>query len=759
MDFEFRTSADRVLEIGLMATMLSFPNGRSGYLFTFQDVTELRRLERNARLQQRLAAVGEMAAGIAHEIRNPLASMSGSIQVLRQELPLSEEQGQLMDIVLRESERLNDTIRSFLAYARPQKFAVARLDLAKVVHDTVLLIRNSAEVEGHPHGRCTGAPREPVWFEADENQIRQVVWNIASNGLRAMPGGGRLLLSVETDTANERDEVVLGVQDNGRGIPAEEIDSIFQPFRSSFEGGTGLGLAIVHRIVTDYGGVIQVSSTVGVGTIVRVRFPARATPADSSRRRLECRRRSRGDVLFHSQAGVTSMESIAAASAGTKLRILVVDDELSMREMLRIVLRRDGYDVVLAENGREAIALLQAGPFDMLLSDIRMPDMSGVDVLRAAKALDPQIVAFMMTAFASTDTAVEAMRLGALDYFTKPFNMDELRLKIRQHVEARRLKQENLLLKRALKSRHEFASILGRSDAMQVVFSTIETVANTSSTVLVSGESGTGKELVARAIHFNSLRRDRPFVAVNCGAVPETLLESELFGHVRGAFTGAHANKKGLMEVAEGGSIFLDEIGEMPTSMQVKLLRVLQDRRFRRLGGTDEVQADVQGHRRHESGPAEDGVRGTVSRRPLLPAQRALDPGAAAARARRGHPVAGRTLPRAVRCTNGQARSGALRSGLAASAGPSMARQRPGAPERHRACRGAREDGSRSSRKASPMTFDWDGRPRRHRQPNCRRSATVSTSRRGARTSTGTTSPWRWSGPVGCRSRRLNCSA
>ena len=278
VDFEFRTGADRALEIGLMATMLSFPNGRSGYLFTFQDVTELRRLERNARLQQRLAAVGEMAAGIAHEIRNPLASMSGSIQVLRQELPLSEEQGQLMDIVLRESERLNETIRSFLAYARPQKLAVARLDLAKVVRDTVLLIRNGAEARD-THTVDVRAPGEPVWFEADENQIRQVVWNIASNGLRAMPGGGRLLLSVETDTANERDEVVLGVQDTGRGIPAEEIDSIFQPFRSSFEGGTGLGLATVHRIVTDYGGVIQVSSTVGLGTTVRVRFPARATPA------------------------------------------------------------------------------------------------------------------------------------------------------------------------------------------------------------------------------------------------------------------------------------------------------------------------------------------------------------------------------------------------------------------------------------------------------------------------------------------------
>ena len=284
----------------------------------------------------------------------------------------------------------------------------------------------------------------------------------------------------------------------------------------------------------------------------------------------------------------------ASPSTIAMSRILVVDDEPSMREMLRIVLRRDGYEVVVAENGTQGLERLRAESFDLLLSDIRMPDLSGVDVLRTAKQINPDIAVFMMTAFASTDTAVEAMRLGALDYFTKPFSMDELRLKIRQQLEARRLKQENLLLKRALKSRHEFSSILGRSDAMQVVFATIETVANTGSTVLISGESGTGKELVARAIHFNSLRRDRPFVAVNCGAVLETLLESELFGHVRGAFTGAHANKKGLVEVAEGGTIFLDEIGEMATSMQVKLLRVLQDRRFRRLGDTDEVQADVR---------------------------------------------------------------------------------------------------------------------------------------------------------------------
>jgi two-component system, NtrC family, response regulator PilR len=300
-----------------------------------------------------------------------------------------------------------------------------------------------------------------------------------------------------------------------------------------------------------------------------------------------------------SQQPIVSKPAVSSASAdkpvpASKPRILVVDDEPSMREMLRIVLRRDGYDVLIAENGQAALERLRSEPVDLLLSDIRMPDLSGVEVLRAAKEMNRDIVAFMMTAYASTETAVEAMRLGAVDYFTKPFSMDELRLKVRQHLETHRLKEENLLLKRALNARYEFASILGRSDAMQSVFSTIQMVANTNSTVLITGESGTGKELVARAIHFNSLRRDRPFVAVNCGAVPETLLESELFGHLRGAFTGADSNKKGLMEVAEGGTIFLDEIGEMTPPMQVKFLRVLQDRRFRRLGGTQEVQADVR---------------------------------------------------------------------------------------------------------------------------------------------------------------------
>jgi two-component system sensor histidine kinase PilS (NtrC family) len=262
------------VEIGVTINLLAFPDGARGYLFAFQDVTTIRRLEREGRQRQRLAAVGEMAAGIAHEIRNPLASMSGSIQVLRQELPLSEDQAELMDIVLRESERLNDTIRSFLAYARPQRLSTTRFDVGRVVQEAARLLRNGAEVRD-THRIEVEAPSGPVWCEGDENQIRQVVWNLASNGVRAMADGGRLRLAVASATAPAgARSVVLTIEDEGCGIPPEALDGIFQPFRSTFEKGTGLGLATVHRIVTDYNGSVEVSSRVGAGTRFTVRLPA-----------------------------------------------------------------------------------------------------------------------------------------------------------------------------------------------------------------------------------------------------------------------------------------------------------------------------------------------------------------------------------------------------------------------------------------------------------------------------------------------------
>lgn len=271
-DYVFRLPSGENIEIGLSVAALPLPDGSRGYLYTFQDVTDVKRFEQNARLQQRLAAVGEMAAGIAHEIRNPLASMSGSMQMLKQELPLSADQAQLMDIVLKESERLNQTIRSFLAYARPQRFSMQRLDLRPIVQETAILLRNSPEVD-ESHQIDVRLDEEPVFINADEGQIRQIIWNLATNGLRAMPNGGALCISAVHDQGSEGRLAVLKVEDQGVGIAPEDVDSIFQPFRGSFGKGSGLGLAIVHRIVTDYGGHIEVKPRPEGGTEFRVSFP------------------------------------------------------------------------------------------------------------------------------------------------------------------------------------------------------------------------------------------------------------------------------------------------------------------------------------------------------------------------------------------------------------------------------------------------------------------------------------------------------
>src|SRR6185369_7423886 len=282
------------------------------------------------------------------------------------------------------------------------------------------------------------------------------------------------------------------------------------------------------------------------------------------------------------------------AAVGESARILVVDDERSMREMLAILLKREGHDVAVAENGRGAIDLLNEKAFDLVVSDARMPDIDGLEVLRHARAINPSVIAIMVTAYGSPDLLRGVAQLGVNDYVEKPFNTEVLRYRIRKELDRKRLQQENVLLKKAMHTANQFDNIIGNSSAMLQVFELVETIAPTSSTVLITGESGTGKELIARAIHVRSPRSDRPFVAVNCGALTETLLDSELFGHMRGSFTGADANRKGLIEVADKGTIFLDEIGEMSPMLQVKVLRVLQERKFRRVGGTEEVEADIR---------------------------------------------------------------------------------------------------------------------------------------------------------------------
>ncbi len=275
-------------------------------------------------------------------------------------------------------------------------------------------------------------------------------------------------------------------------------------------------------------------------------------------------------------------------------KILVVDDERSLREVLSIMLKRAGYAVTEAEDGEEAIGHVNREIFDLVITDLRMPKADGMAVLKAVKSSSPETVVLVITAFATADSAVDAMKQGAYDYLTKPFQVDEVQLIIRNALEKRRLSAENILLKREMASQSSFAQIIGQSEAIQKVFDVVRKVADAKSNVLIFGESGTGKELVARAIHYNSARSPMPFVAVNCSAVPETLLESELFGHMKGSFTGAMANKAGLFEVANGGTIFLDEIGDTTPTIQVKLLRVIQEREFRRVGGTQDVKVDVR---------------------------------------------------------------------------------------------------------------------------------------------------------------------
>ncbi|MDM7995763.1 MAG: sigma-54 dependent transcriptional regulator, partial [Acidobacteriota bacterium] len=283
--------------------------------------------------------------------------------------------------------------------------------------------------------------------------------------------------------------------------------------------------------------------------------------------------------------------------------VLVVDDEPNIIEVLEIVLQDEGMEVLKSGSGRQALHLLKEKDVDVVISDIRMPDFSGVELLREAKRLSPDTIFIMITAFASTETAIEALQHGAYDYITKPFRMEELRAIVYRALEKRNSRKPQPAVSsidmEALQGQKLFQAlhgshVVGKSPKMIEVYKTIGTVAMGDSTVLITGESGTGKELVARAIHEASRRREKPFVSINCSAFPETLLESELFGYMKGAFTGATANKKGLFEAADGGSIFLDEIGDMTPSMQVKLLRVLQERRLRPLGGTGEIAVDVR---------------------------------------------------------------------------------------------------------------------------------------------------------------------
>ncbi len=278
----------------------------------------------------------------------------------------------------------------------------------------------------------------------------------------------------------------------------------------------------------------------------------------------------------------------------TRKTVLVADDDESLRRVVEFNLQEEGYRVLTAADGPEGWRLFQAEPVDLVLTDVRMPEMDGIELLTRVKAMQPDVPVIMLTAHGSIDSAVGAMKLGASDYLTKPFNRDQLRAAVWKALEVAALTSENRYLREVIADRLSFANMIAGSRAMRAVTDTAGRVAQSDATVLLEGESGTGKELLAKAIHFHSTRARRPFVTINCGAIPEQLLESELFGHRRGSFTGSVGDKRGKFEAADGGTIFLDEIGELPAQMQVKILRVLQEREIDKVGDTRPLKIDVR---------------------------------------------------------------------------------------------------------------------------------------------------------------------
>ncbi len=275
-------------------------------------------------------------------------------------------------------------------------------------------------------------------------------------------------------------------------------------------------------------------------------------------------------------------------------KILVVEDEKSMREVLKILLDGENYEVMTASDGLEGLSSLDKDIFDLVITDMKMPKAGGFQVLKKVKEISPDTIVIMITAFGTKETAIEAMKLGAYDYINKPFNIDEIRLIVRRALEKKRLSDEITILRQKVETTYSIENIIGQSPKMQEMFKLIPKIAQSNSNVLIIGESGSGKELVATALHNLSYRKDKNLITINCAAFSEGLLESELFGHMKGAFTGAMYNKQGLFEIADGGSVFLDEIGEMPISLQAKLLRVIENGTFRRVGGTTDIKVDVR---------------------------------------------------------------------------------------------------------------------------------------------------------------------
>jgi PAS domain S-box-containing protein len=541
-------NGDAVYLRGRFSPLLDRNGDMIGTTCLFQDLSVERLLEEKARRSDRLAALGELAAGVAHEMRNPLTTVRGYIQILPDNLDDAEFIDEFSSNLIREIDRLTRLTENLLNMAKPISPELQPCSLYEMIQE--ILDFQSDQLSKHQVEVDIQAPtcRDTVCI--DKDRIKQVFINLIRNSAEAMDGGGTIVIELQqrTETLSEnkpQEYVVAVLKDNGPGIPENIIDRLFDPFFTTKDHGTGLGLALSNRIVEEHQGFLRVD------------------------------RQSKDGAM-------------------TARKLLLVDDETGIRNLLNRVLSKEGYDLREAENGDEAIALAKEDEPDLVLCDIKMPGKDGIQVLEELKQISPEIEVIMLTAYSTVESAVQAMKLGAVDYIKKPFDVDELKVIIRKNLGLVELKRENSVLREEAGLKYGMDRIIGNSPEMKRIFEEIKTIAPTPSTVLINGESGTGKELIAGAIHYLSPRRNKRFIKVNCAAISEELLESELFGHEKGAFTGAVRANEGKFVLADGGTILLDEISEMSPKLQAKLLRVLQEKEVDKVGGREPVKVDVR---------------------------------------------------------------------------------------------------------------------------------------------------------------------
>jgi len=567
------------------------------------------------RQAQRLEILGRLASGVAHDVNNLLTGVLLYCDLLMTSLEAGHRARKYAEEIRNAGFQATGVVRQMLAFSRPGTSSPRLLSLNEIVDGMkdllTRLIGESIELRFHLDPNL-GLVR------MDTTQVQQVLLNLVLNARDALPRGGQ----VRVETGNRKVQILpdagngnypiptlscalFVVSDNGQGMDDDTRSHLFEPFFTTKGGkGTGLGLTTVHDIVTSNGELIYVDSAPMKGTRVSVLLPlavqessdsynTQANPSTVVRNNFHFKQRNNA-MTSAALSPVTATTILPQIEPANFLNLLIVDDERSIREACREIAQSLGYSAHIADSAEQAFRALELQAFDLVLLDLRLPGAGGLDALRRIKERRPDALVIVVTGYGTVQSAVQAMKNGAYDYVTKPFSVDELKLLLVRVANHLKLKSENRMLREKVKSKQGFGGIVGRAPEMEKLYRIIAKAANSVHPVLILGESGTGKEMVARSIHYSGPFRDKPFIPIDCGSLVPTLIESELFGYVKGAFTGANQSKDGLMAMAEAGTIFLDEVGELPVDLQAKMLRVIQEKEIRPVGSTKRVPINVR---------------------------------------------------------------------------------------------------------------------------------------------------------------------